>query len=128
MFKTGILCLCLILLSCGQADEVKQDAHILKEGMWRFELAINEHQLPFNVDVYKDSEGLKADVINAEERITIKDIREVGDSLFLTLPLYDSEFQLIRSTDGGLSGVWRNFDRQDYTLPLTASHDTHYRF
>ena len=117
----------LFLMSCNPPTEAKQEIG-LKTGTWRVTLDLGEALLPFNLQVYEDQGDLLADVINAEERITIKDIRYSGDSIYMRMPLFDSEFQGIIDSIGDIHGLWRNFDRVDYALPFIAKHDMIYRF
>ncbi|NNK80718.1 MAG: hypothetical protein HKO93_04400, partial [Flavobacteriales bacterium] len=70
----------------------------LKTGIWRLTLEIGNEMLPVNFQVRNES-GLKVDIINAEERITIYEFIQTGDSLRLRMPLFDSEFLGVVSSD-----------------------------
>jgi thiol-disulfide isomerase/thioredoxin len=50
-------------------------------------------------------------IYNAEEKIICDEITMVGDSVFITLPLYDSEFRL-KAGAGELTGNWINKGRK----------------
>jgi len=119
-----------MLASCTTTapDTTSISPALIETGTWRFSLSLGANELPFNVHVYEDQGSLLADIINAEERITIKDIRRVGDSLYLRMPLFDSEFKGVISEGGTYSGVWANYDKGDYTLAFTATHNSHHRF
>lgn len=43
---------------------------------------------------------------NATERIRVTDIRSRGDSLWVSMPVFESDFSLRRRATGGYDGVW----------------------
>ena len=70
------------------------------------------------------------DILNANEVITAYQYVHSGDSLFVRMPLFDSEFCGVISNEGmTYSGVWKNYGRSgDYALPFVAHHGQGYRF
>src|SRR5690242_15359429 len=62
----------------------------LQHGSWRFVLQLNDStELPFNAEV----KGNTMDIINSDERISVEDIQYSGDSVFIRMPVFDSEFR-----------------------------------
>jgi thiol-disulfide isomerase/thioredoxin len=103
----------------------------LKEGSYRAVLYLNESEgteLPFNFDVvYKNK---KAEIIikNGDEKIIVNEILYKKDSVFFTMPVFDTEFRcLMKGND--LEGVWLNHYRKDKNiLKFTASYGQTMRF
>jgi len=101
----------------------------LKTGNWRAELKLNDTtSLPFNFDVTYDL-GVYAFVFkNGEERITATEIAIHKDSVFIKMPVFDSEFKCKLIGDS-LKGVWINHARKEKNvLPFTASYGNPHRF
>jgi thiol-disulfide isomerase/thioredoxin len=89
----------------------------LLTGLWIGLLQMAGPELPFRFEI-KESEGRLHFIIhNAEERIDCDEISMEGDSLFVTLPLYNSEFRL-RTYPDSITGVWINRGRK---IPATLS-------
>ena len=78
-----------------------------KSAMYR---AVLERQdgLPivFNLDINRSNGAEVWTIQNATERIRVTDIWRVGDSTFVSMPLFESDFSLRQSADGGYTGVW----------------------
>ncbi len=92
-------------------------------------LDLGEAGLPITLNVRQEG-GLKVDFLNADEVITAYEYTHSGDSLYIRMPLFDSEFSGVISNDGKLySGEWRNYGRgKDYSLPFEAKYGPEYRF
>lgn len=86
-------------------------------GLWIGLLQMAGPELPFNFKIEDKGGKIHFIIHNAEERIACDEIRVEGDSLFVKLPLYNSEFRLHTSRDS-LTGVWINFGRK---VPATLS-------
>ena len=101
----------------------------LKSGSWCGVLQLNDStDLPFNFEVKNHSGKISLDIINAEERIPVDEISFLKDSIFIRMPVYDSEFRCMNFGDS-LKGVWINHARKDKNiLPFRAWSGTTKRF
>ena len=97
----------------------------LLPGIWRGELSLNDTTtLPFNFQVYESN----LDLMNGEERINLSDITYTSDSVFLQLPVFNSEFRC-KMNDRNLSGNFYNFTRKSNNiLSFEAEQNAAYRF
>ncbi len=97
-------------------------------GMWLGQLSMQEQQLPFNFEL-KEEQGKSVMIIhNASERIRCDELTFRNDSMFVRLPVFDSEFHL-KVTTGHLSGEWTNYSKKDHpTLPFVAERGKEQRF
>ena len=96
--------------------QVESNSFLLGQGQWVGQLIITENKkLPFNFEVLSDS----IFIINSEERIGAAIVKK-GDSLFIKMPVFDSEFHVIE-TPSGLTGYWYNHAKSNYKIPFTAS-------
>ncbi|WP_342646102.1 TlpA disulfide reductase family protein [Mucilaginibacter sp. CSA2-8R] len=101
----------------------------LKAGTWRGVLMpAAGGELPFNFEV-KDTAGRQQlTIFNAGERFKVKDIRAKGDSVFIHMPLFDSEFKLQHKANT-LTGNWiRHLGNRDAVIPFTAQYNVKWRF
>jgi len=107
MIKRVILLLFLPMISFSQ----------LKPGMWHGEFQLSDSvTLPFNFEV----SGNKLDVINAQERISVTEIAYAGDSVFIQMPIFDSEIRC-RMKGDSLTGNFLNHSRTSLNvIPFTA--------
>jgi hypothetical protein len=75
-------CLLFALFAHGQ----------IQSGMWRMELTLNDStKMSFNFEAVDNS----IEIINADERIKVESIIYEGDSVFIRMPLFDSEFRML---------------------------------
>ena len=97
----------------------------LLPGIWRGELSLNDTTvLPFNFQVYESN----LDLMNGEERINLSDITYTSDSVFLQLPVFNSEFRC-KMNDRNLSGNFYNYTRKSNNiLSFEAEQNAAYRF
>ncbi|MDN3550657.1 peroxiredoxin family protein [Mucilaginibacter aquaedulcis] len=102
----------------------------LKTGVWRGALKTQSGtEIPFNFDV-KDIAGGKQElyVINSAERLKVTDVTTKGDSVFIHMPLFDSEFKL-KLEGEDLKGQWvRHLGERDATVEFSAQPNTTWRF
>jgi hypothetical protein len=100
----------------------------LKTGTWRGVLKPAAGELPFNFEV-KDTAGRQQlTVINARERFKVTDIKTQGDSVFIHMPLFDSEFRL-QQQGSRLAGQYiRHLGERDVATSFTAQHNIKWRF
>ncbi len=100
--NVAVFLLVMVISSCGSPK------HDLQTGIWRATLKTESAaEVPFNFEV-TDSLGQKRiDIINGLERLRVNEITHIDDSLFIKMPLFDSE---IRAAIKGntLTGNWIN--------------------
>lgn len=97
-------------------------------GFWLGLLQLPDASLPFQFEI-ATHDGTPVMIIqNADERIVCDEVSLLGDSIFIKLPLYDSEFRL-KIGHGTLTGNWYNYGRKiPATIPFSATKDIRYRF
>ncbi len=101
----------------------------LKTGVWRGVLKTSTGvDLPFNFEVTSVGGHSQLAIINAAERFKVTDVKIVADSVFIHMPLFDSEFRL--KLDGEtLKGRWiKHLGDKDAVMNFTAKPNTSYRF
>jgi thiol-disulfide isomerase/thioredoxin len=102
----------------------------LKPGTYRGILILNEIEgieLPFNFDVLKLKKGYSLVIKNAQERITIDQLKHKGDSLFFKMPVFDTEFKC-QITGDTISGVWINNYRKEKNKIKFKAYPSNQRF
>jgi peroxiredoxin len=101
----------------------------LKTGIWRGALRPGTAtELPFNFEV-KDTAGKqRIAIINSAEHFLVTDVRSYGDSVFIKMPLFDSEFKL-KQQDGNLNGKFiKHLGLRDSYVDFSATPETAWRF
>ncbi|QJB36147.1 TlpA family protein disulfide reductase [Chitinophaga oryzae] len=102
----------------------------LTTGTWQASLhRADGANIVFNFLV-KDTAGKKVlYVLNATDKLLVDDVKVAGDSVFIKMPFFDSDFKA-RFTDGGsLEGQWtRHLADKDVSIPFTAKPNTAERF
>lgn len=101
----------------------------LKSGIWRgvTKTAIGV-EIPFNFEVSNVGGHSQLAVINGAERIKVTDIKYKGDSVFIRMPLFDSEFRL-KLVAGNLVGKWiKNLGDKYVSMDFVATPNTPWRF
>lgn len=102
----------------------------LQKGTWQARLHRKDGaDIIFNFEV-KDSAGKKVIyVLNAQDRLLVDDVKVQGDSVFIKMPFFDSEFKGVFKPDGEIGGLWiRHLADNDVSIPFTASHGVKERF
>lgn len=110
-----------LLASCS-ATAPGKNAERPRAGRWSMHLDLLGQTLPVHLEVvHVDSATWWLQVINGDEVITVKDIEQRGDSVFIRMPLYDSEFKAVLHSDDHLSGRWFNYLKgADHSMPFVA--------
>ncbi|ASU32429.1 peroxiredoxin family protein [Mucilaginibacter xinganensis] len=101
----------------------------LTTGVWRGVLKTQSgNQLPFNFEVTTVAGHPQLAIINGAEHYKVPDVKITGDSVFIKMPLFDSEFRL--KLDGeNLTGNWiRHLGDHDTQMPFAATPNTSWRF
>ncbi|MDI3322078.1 peroxiredoxin family protein [Pinibacter soli] len=94
----------------------------LKNGVWRGVLQRTDgNEIAFNFDV-KQVQGKSVFIIhNAAERLEVKDISFAGDSCFINMPFFESQFRLKVINNGELAGLWiRGSSAKNLVVPFKA--------
>ena len=111
-----------IISACSQSNSD------FKPGIWRGSLLTESGaEIPFNFEV-KDSLGKKAlTIFNSEERFSVDEITQKGDSIFIQMPLFDSEIKGILK-DNKIEGVWiKHLADKDAVMTFTALAGVNWR-
>lgn len=100
-----------LLFSCTSTMDKKSTNNEelpISAGLWKMELNLNGEVLPFNFTFQELRPGYLMTIINADERIKTDEIIIDKDSIFIKLPVFDSEFKLTILDSNHLSGYWIN--------------------
>ncbi len=126
MYKLGLAAGLLIsgFILSGQQNKN------LQNGLWRAVVERKDgNEIVFNFET-KDSAGKKILYIcNAAERLLVDDIVVQKDSVFITLPFFESQLRAVIINGNKLRGVWlkRLVDRYQ-VIPFTAYYNRSFRF
>ena len=103
--------------------------HRLQNGIWRGVLKTPDQQdLPFNFEVKEVAGKQQLNIINGAERFNVPDVHTAGDSVFIKMPLFDSEFKL-KLQNGALQGTWiKHLADRDNVTAFNATPATNWRF
>lgn len=101
----------------------------LKAGIWRGALKTSSgNELPFNFEVKENSGRQQLVIMNGSERIKVTDLKQKNDSLFIHMPLFNSEFKL-KFKGIALEGKWiKHYADRDMAMPFTAEPGQSWRF
>ena len=101
----------------------------LKTGIWRGALKTKSGtEIPFNFDVTNTGSKQQLAIINSSERFKVTDVATKGDSVFIHMPLFNSEFKL-KLNGENLSGNWvRHLADNDLLVEFNATPNTSWRF
>ncbi|HEY4966199.1 MAG TPA: TlpA disulfide reductase family protein [Puia sp.] len=99
----------LFLSSAAKANPESPDADNINIslGLWRGEILRSDgHSIVFIFQTREVSGKIVIHVINGTERLLVDNIRQVGDSLFIDMPFFDSHFSLRIVDEKTLEGNW----------------------
>ena len=121
--------LTIFFIGCKTKDEPINNNLPLLEGRWRATLKLNEfEELPFNFDLKYANKTYTMTLINGSERIPVKDFTFDGDSVFIKLPVYNSELRG-KFNQRRILGVWNNYSsKTDRQVPFYAVYGDSSRF
>jgi thiol-disulfide isomerase/thioredoxin len=102
--------------------------HNLKLGVWRGVLDIQGNDLAFNFAVRKDSlDRYNIFIKNASENLLLDEVTFEGDSVIMTLHIFDAELKA--KVDGdSLKGFFIKNFAANYRIPFRAAFNQDYRF
>lgn len=127
MKKLWIYCLAGIGMAACNTGNTKKE---LSDGVWKASLhRADGANIVFNFEV-KDTAGKKVlYVLNATDKLLVDDVKVNGDSVFIKMPFFDSEFKARFAEGGSLEGQWiRHLADKDVSIPFTAQPHTAERF
>lgn len=116
--------MCLLLLAgFGIQPQLAAQTELLKPGMWRGVLQLNDStELPFSFSVIAGA-APKLMITNGEERIFAEQFVVTSDSVTWRMPVFDSGFRCKRDSAGGFHGTWVNRNGKNPVLvPFRAVH------
>jgi thiol-disulfide isomerase/thioredoxin len=115
----------LVYLLMLVSFDAAQSQPRLQQGNWRFTLHLNDStELPFNTEV----KAKTIDVINAGERISVDEINYSDDSVFIRMPVFDSEFRG-KFSQNEITGNYLNHARKNKNvIPFRADYGLGFRF
>ncbi|WP_214072909.1 TlpA disulfide reductase family protein [Mucilaginibacter sp. dw_454] len=101
----------------------------LKTGIWRgVTQTAAGVDIPFNFEVSNTGGKTQLAIMNGAERFKVTDIKYKGDSVFIHMPLFDSEFKL-KQAESNLTGHWiKNTGTKLVAMNFTATANTSWRF
>jgi peroxiredoxin len=121
--KLGLLALLLIETTLYAQQPINT-------GVWRGVIKLNDSiEVPFNFEIKELEKHYSLIIVNQEEHIAVTDITLSNDSVFINLPVYNSEFRL-KNKSNSLTGIWINRSRPTaiYSLPFSATFNEEKRF
>lgn len=100
----------------------------LGEGVWRGVLDIQGHDLAINFAVQKDSSNdYNVFIKNATENLLLDEIAFEGDSVIMTLHIFDAVLKAKVDRDSLKGYFIKNFVK-NYRIPFRAAYNQDYRF
>jgi thiol-disulfide isomerase/thioredoxin len=103
---------------------------LLKNGIWRGELTVQNKQAPFLFEIkFSGTDSASLTLINGAERVLFTDIKYVSDTLVVPIEAYDAVIKA-KVTDGNrLEGHFvRNYIENDAGIPFKAESGNSVRF
>lgn len=99
-------------------------------GIWRGEMKRTDGKnIVVNLEVVTVNKKTVVYILNAGNRLEVDNIVYAGDSVFMKLPFFDSQFRLALNGKDLLSGTWRKtLADRDVVMPFLAVNNKPYRF
>jgi thiol-disulfide isomerase/thioredoxin len=109
--------------------QIAQAQTKLKTGIWRGALTTRSANfIPFNFEVSNASGKQQLAIINSTEHFKVTDVTGKGDSVFIKMPLFDSEFRLKQTGDQLQGQFIRHLGERDQQIAFNATASTPWRF
>jgi thiol-disulfide isomerase/thioredoxin len=97
-------------------------------GIWRATLSLPDGELPFTFQLEKNNSSYIITVINGQEKIRADEISIFNDSIFIKMPVFDSEIKA-KVADTEMTGIWINYSRQtNREINFSAEAGKEFRF
>lgn len=102
-----------------------QQKNTLSAGQWRGELErADGNNIVFNFEVTENAGKQMLYIRNAAERLAVDDITVRGDSVFIRLPFFDSQFRAVFISNRQLKGVWiKRLADRNTVMPFVAVNE-----
>lgn len=101
----------------------------LKEGEWKAVMQLPGASLPFQFTVSSNDSGYVFTVKNNTEEISITSVKLQGDSIQLSVPVFQSTLSGTIQSDTLITGLWHNYAKgNDYVIPFEATYGAGNRF
>jgi peroxiredoxin len=123
-FKALLIASLFFVLTATVSAQTK-----LQTGTWRGVLKNSSgNELPFNFNVATVNGHSELTIINGAERFKVTDVKTKGDSVFIHMPLFNSEFKL-KFAGKSLKGQWiKHVGNKDAAMDFAAEPNTSWRF
>lgn len=128
MKKTYLIPL-IVLLAAGCAHFGQKDVVHLQEGAWRGVLSRQDGVvIPFNFEIKDTDRREVMYVVNGAGRMRVDSLRYQGDTVFIHMPFFNSDFWAHVQNDGSLKGEWVKHDPDsDRVMGFSATPHTDFR-
>lgn len=105
-------------------------AQLLKAGIWRGALQrLDGNEIAFNFEVRSQQNKITLIIHNAAEKIEVTDVSFSGDSCFVNMPVFESQFRLKMKNTTFLEGLWiRGSSSRNLIVPFKAEYGKTYRY
>jgi len=119
--------LLLITLTLNNSLLVAKDKKI-KTGTWRTEFKLSSTStLPFIIEYNKKANSIV--LINASERISLKNVQIIGNKISVKFPIFNSEIKGTIISKKRIEGFWHNYSKgKDYKIPFVSICNSKSRF
>jgi thiol-disulfide isomerase/thioredoxin len=125
-YRLSIFCLASLFFACSSNEKAKEKT--LLTGLWRATLSIQDQEVPFHLEIEKDSSaGFDIFILNAQERLLLDEVSIEDDSIFIPLHIFDATIRA-KISDHTLTGEFVKHYEKDYKVPFKAEHGKGYRF
>ncbi len=119
----------LSLFAAGCSHFSQKSWMELQEGTWRGVLhRADGVEIPFNFEVKDSSHKTRMWILNGAGRLPVDSLRYSGDTIFIHMPFFDSDFWAHFQNDGSLKGEWvKHYPDSNRVQKFTAAPNTLYR-
>lgn len=115
----------LMVAACGPERENMNEP---MTGIWRGVIIMQEREVPFNFEVMRNERGdYDVFLLNADERLLLDEVAVEGDSIDMTLHIFDANIKASINEDS-MDGWFIKNVGDDYRLPFRAVHGQEHRF
>ncbi len=126
MYKCFVLFFSLLILATPVLAKHKK----LKSGCWHTELQLAPSvSLPFKIVIEKEKQLSHIYIINAEEKIELREVSSKGDSIFISFSAFASELRAKVVSKDFIQGTWYNHAKSgNYRIPFWSRYEDCPRF
>jgi len=119
---------CIIFACTTNPDSGKSKPEAMfADGIWKGTIVSNTKDIPFIFEVSTVGDNFQIHLINGKERFLIDDVNISGDSVHISVAIFDAAIHA-RISDGNLKGVYVKNYVSDYRLPFSAIYNDTARF